>query len=130
MLVVQTQDECNAAKDVMTVHDEGKCPQGKPQADAVVLEVPVVDENQTWLEKQQCEGLDGLVALGEVRQAEVNHRWEEDNCVGHESGGAHEKLGLLVLNPAGRAEVDHPRVELLCSVFIKKVTMRLIFIFL
>ena len=79
LLVVEAEHKGYASEDVAPIHDEDKRPQRKAQADAIVLEVPVVDEDQAGLEKQQRKRLDGLVPLlREVRQAEGHGRREED----------------------------------------------------
>lgn len=108
LLVVDGEDKEDAAEDVAVREDAHDGPQREAERHGVVLEVPVVDEDQRRLQQQQRHRADLLARVpAVVHERKRDRRAKVHDHVAHNRRRAHEHLGPQRLDPVALVQCHH-----------------------
>mmetsp|Transcript_2160 Transcript_2160/g.4939 ORF Transcript_2160/g.4939 Transcript_2160/m.4939 type:complete len:367 (+) Transcript_2160:1343-2443(+) len=113
VLVIEREHVAGATQEPPAAADEGRGGEREPQADAVVLKVPVVDENEAGIQEDDGEGPEPR--SGALARVEGVHRRgggrEHEEEVREERGQAHGALAGGRLVPPRLAERHRLRLK-------------------
>lgn len=116
LLVVDREDKEDAAEDVAVREHAHDRPQREAERHRVVLEVPVVDEDERRLQQQQRHRADLLAGVAAVvHERKRDGRAEVHGHVAHNRRRAHEHLRPQRLDPVALVQRHHLGDNHLCS---------------